>query len=330
MNPENTQLKMVLTVTGRPVSGAGSSHAWRMCKLLLLALVAPLLHAQEIDGRTGRELMEEVYERHQQYPYIYEEQSMIMEDRSGGRDTRKLKRYTRIETDGTIRFLLIFDSPPEVKGVALLASRDPEGKTLKSLYLPAFAQQLIESSGNSSDGNLLGTDFSIEDLTNEILADYKYIRRPDTRIADKPYYLVEVYQADADPGIATAIRRHFIRQDNFYITRTDHYDRHGRLHKQQTFHDLKQINGDMWRASMILMVDLNSRHQSLIKIDRRVFSRDYVPPEIFTANWLFENYPPVNVREQEEIGDPEQDDVVLPLPELQDSADTTTGAVQNT
>jgi hypothetical protein len=35
----------------------------------------------------------------------------------------------------------------------------------------------------------------------------------------------------------------------------------------------------------------------LIKVSRRVYSRDYVPEEVFTADWLFTQYPyvePVN------------------------------------
>jgi hypothetical protein len=40
---------------------------------------------------------------------------------------------------------------------------------------------------------------------------------------------------------------------------------------------------------MALMENPRERHETLIKIDRRVISRDYVPPELFTAAWLLEN-----------------------------------------
>jgi hypothetical protein len=45
----------------------------------------------------------------------------------------------------------------------------------------------------------------------------------------------------------------------------------------------------MWRANMILMENYKGRHKTLLKINQRVFSHDYVPPEIFTAAWLLEN-----------------------------------------
>jgi len=37
------------------------------------------------------------------------------------------------------------------------------------------------------------------------------------------------------------------------------------------------------------MENHKERHKSLIKINRRVFSHDYVPPEMFTSAWLMEN-----------------------------------------
>ncbi len=238
--------------------------------------------------------MEEIYARHQQYPYVYEEQSMVMLDRNGKRDTRKAMRYSRVEEDGTAKILFLFHYPREVKGVALLATRDTSGKTKKYIYLPAFGEQLIESIGGSNGGNFLGTDFSIENLTGEVLSNYRYDRLQDTKINENKYFLIDVYRG-TDATTTRPIRRHFIRQDNYFITRTDHFDKQGRLQKLQTHHDLKPLGGDMWRSNMIQMEDKKAFHKTLIKIDRRVFSHDYVPAEMFTAAWLYKNYPAIKL-----------------------------------
>ena len=240
---------------------------------------------------TGLEIMDEVYRRHKQFPYIYEEQSMVMVDRNGYRDTRMALRYSRVEQDGTVNFLLLFVSPREVRGVALLASRDPDGKTSKYIYLPAYGEQLIESRSEGAGSNFLGTDFSVENLTGEVLSDYRYVRRQDRKINDIKYFIIDVYDANELSQTNYKVRRHYVRQDNIYIVMTEHFDNQGRLSRQQSHHDLKQLDNDMWRANMILMEDKKEQHKSLIKIRRRVFSSDYVPAEIFTANWLYENYP---------------------------------------
>jgi hypothetical protein len=39
---------------------------------------------------------------------------------------------------------------------------------------------------------------------------------------------------------------------------------------------------------MVLMEDFAERHRTLIKVERRVFSPDYVPAEIFSRQWLLE------------------------------------------
>jgi hypothetical protein len=264
--------------------------------VFLFSLVIFCLPAQESvsfvsNETTGAEIMEKVYKRHQQFPYIYEEQTMVMEDKNGDRDTRKARRYSRVEEDGTVKFLLIFDYPQEVKGVALLANRDPDGNTSKYIYLPAYGEQLIENIGEGSDDNLLGTDFSVENLTGEILSDFHYARSADRKIDKNIYFVLDVYKASNPLPKDRILRRHFIRQDNLYITRTHHFDKHGRLARIQSHHDLKAVASDMWRANMILMQNLKDQHQSLIKISRRVFSHDYVPAEVFTAKWLYETYP---------------------------------------
>ena len=278
-------------------------------RVFLFFLLISCFHVQESAGfvsdeTAGAEIMKEVYKRHQQFPYIYEEQSMVMEDRNGDHDTRKARRYSRVEEDGTLKFLLLFDYPQEIKGVALLANRDPDGNTSKFIYLPAYGEQLIEISGNGSDDSFLGTDFSVENLTGEILSDHHYVRRDD-READKvKYFILDVYKASNQLAEDQILRRHFIRQDNLYITLTHHFDKHGRLSRLQSHHDLKALDNDMWRANMILMENKKEQHQSLIKIYRRVFSHDYVPAEIFTAKWLYENYPYIEPVEDSDADDP--------------------------
>jgi len=309
--------------------------------ILLLILISSSLNAQEhsdeiLDEATGLAIMQEVYKRHQQFAFIYEEQSMVMMDRNGDRDTRKVRRYSRVEDDGTAKFLLLFNSPDEISGVALLASRDASGKTNKYIYLPAFGEQLLENVSLGSDGNFLGTDFSIESLTGEVLDNYIYVRRPDKKTYEFAYFVIDVYQMEEglpEDLISTdkqAIRRHFISKNNLYITKTEYFDKQGRVCKRLSHHDLKPVDGNMWRADMILMEDSNEHHQSLIKINRRVFSRDYVPAEIFTADWLFKNYPFISTPDIDDEEIYSEDEDVAEILDEQDgsSANSGSGLVQ--
>lgn len=250
-----------------------------------------LTAAPEVEGLSGRELMERVHERHQQYPFVFEQLSMVLEDRDGARETRILRRFSRVDDDGTARMLLLFDAPREVEGVALLASRLPDLDLDVSVYLPALRGELIDSDSDGATANFLGTDFTIENLVGEILGDYRYVRRRTRVEAGVPHHQVDVFARDDDPVTARPLRRHHIRADNLFIDRTEHFDALGRLAKRQTVHDLRAVDGTMWRGNMILMEDLRARHSTLLRIDRRVFSRDYVPAEMFSADWIVANHP---------------------------------------
>ncbi len=235
--------------------------------------------------------MDEVSKRHEMFPYVFEEQTMILMDYTGNRDVRKMRRFTRVEKDKTVKYLLVFDNPLEISGVALLAIHQNSGEGKSGIYLPAFGKELEFNVGNSRGSYVLGTDFSIEDLTAEVLSDFRYVRVADQKINKIDYYVVEAFPQDKKIEQTTgySLRRHFIRPDNFFIVRTDYFDRRGRFFKRQTKHDLKRVDGDMLRANMILMENQKERHKTLIKINRRIFSHDYVPAEMFTSTWLLEN-----------------------------------------
>lgn len=243
------------------------------------------------DKLTGLNIIEEVFKRHELYPHVFEEQTLIMVDKSGNRDVKMARRFSRVEKDGIAKFLLVFDNPVEVRGVAFLAIIYNSGNKTSNVYLPAFGSELRSSIGNDRGGLLLGTDFALEDLTGEVLSQFSYVRVEDHKIKNISYYVVEVYPEDEGIKNTTgySLRRHYIRQDIFFIVRTDYYNRRGRIFKRQTNHDLKRVDGDMWRANMVLMENFKKKHKTLVKVTRRVFSHDYVPPEMFTKEWILGN-----------------------------------------
>lgn len=259
--------------------------------LCLLAVLAPSPSGWAGEPWTGPRIQEELFRRQLLLAAAYEEQSLILKDRSGERNVRKLRRYLRVEEDGTVRLLLVFDTPSDVRGVALLKTDRPSGRGETWIYLPALGKGLLTQAGNAWSGPFLGTDYTIGDLTGEAPADFRYERVADQRVELAPCYVVEVTPRDEETERRTGygLRRHFIRQDTFRPLRTDYYDRRKRFLKRQTFHDPVRVQGDLWQANMSLMENHRERHETLIKTDRRVISRDYVPPELFTAARLLEN-----------------------------------------
>ena len=105
------------------------------------------------------------------------------------------------------------------------------------------------------------------------------------------FFVVDAYPANAqvERSSGYGLRRHQIRKDNFMIVQTDFFDRQLRFMKQISHHDVHQVSGESWRANMIVVSDEREKHRTLLKIDRRIYSRDYVPAEIFEQEFLLEN-----------------------------------------
>jgi hypothetical protein len=175
--------------------------------------------------------------------------------------------------------------------LALLFIRDHKGLVENRIYLPALGKALSFDQTKGQARHLLGTDFALEDLV-ESLSDFQYVRLPDQTIAKIAHFVVAAFPLDKKSGNKTGYskRLFFIRKDIFFIVRTDYFDRGNRFLKQLTHHDLKKVDKLMWRANMLLMEDKQQQHTTLIKINQRIFSQDYVRPEIFNRSWLRENH----------------------------------------
>ncbi len=249
----------------------------------------PSAELEKYNDLTGSEIMAKVFRRHETFPYVYEEQTMILTDHTGNKDVRKVKRYFRAETANTMKTLLVFNYPSEVKGLALRFIRDHNGLVKNQIYLPALGKALSLDIESGHSSYLLGTDFALEDLL-ESLPDFQYTRISDQTIDKVPHFVVEAYPPNNRP-IQTGYskRRLFVRQDIFFIVRTDYFNHDNQLFKQLTRHDLKKVDKVMWRADMLLMENRERQHTTLIKINRRVFSQDYVRAVIFNPSWLLKN-----------------------------------------
>jgi len=240
---------------------------------------------------SGAEIMAQSQRRHQQFPYVYEEQSMILIDAKGHRKVRRSRFYTRIESGGNVKFLLIFDQPETIRGVALIANRGSNGQIQSGVYLPAFGQELKRPRGSGLDDQFFGTDFTVADLTPEPLEEFRYARQNDRRIEGQEYFVVDAFPRvlPGRPVREFGLRQHLIRQDNFMIVQTNVYDANLRFYKSISYTDLKQVDGDSWRANTIIAHNFRANHRTVLKVDRRVYSQDYVPASLFEEASLLAN-----------------------------------------
>lgn len=258
-----------------------------MLLLLIHILPAQAVEQSKLDVLSASEIVRQSQQRHELYPYVYEEQTLVLIDNHQQRDVRRLRRYSRLEDDGSFRSMIEFVYPESIAGTALLFTRNSADEQPTRLFLPALGARLSNYQGAVTDGQMLGSEFCVIDLVPEDMERYEYQRESDLVDQGHVYFVVRAKAKEGEVAqTGFAERRLFIRQDNFFITRIEYFDAKGRLLKRQTRHDIHAIGGEMWRADMIGVENMLNGHRSILKIDQRIYSRDYVPLSIFSEQRL--------------------------------------------
>jgi hypothetical protein len=261
----------------------------------LFAALLPLLCLWAIAGAaraapdSGRELVEESLRRHGPPPFAYEELTIVLRDAAGRQRVRTARHFRRTEADGSMQRLIAMQSPADVRGSALLL-KSKNGEPLERLlYLPALGRTLSYDPAAGNVERVFGTDLSLADIEGERPALHAYERETDRDLERIPHHSIRARPAAAGGTKGTphatgySDRRLFLRKDSLFLTRIDFFNREGRLIRQQTFRDPRPDGDGALRPAMILLLDLRERHSTLIKVDRRVHSPDYVPAELSVA-----------------------------------------------
>ena len=239
---------------------------------LFVGLFIPCLCA----AADARALIEDSLRRHAAAPYLYEELTLLSSDAAGRYTVRTARHYARV-ADGARERLLVIDTPLEARGSALLVRRNAQGVLRREVVLPALAPSAGAAAEElAGSGPLFGTDFALADLDDEHPAEHRYESEGELDI-DRVTHLV----VRAAPLAGAGERRLYLRKDNLFVSRIEYSDAQGRPLRRQSFRDPRAHDSGGWRAAMVLMENLRDGHRTLIKVERRVHSADYVPDDVF-------------------------------------------------
>lgn len=236
---------------------------------------------------TGRQILDEVALRHEA-AVQYEEQAMNLVDKKGNQEVRQVRYYARKGQEGLFKYLMTFDSPAGIKGVALLTWQNEGADDDQWLYLPAYGDEAKRVAKGSRRNYFMGTDFTYEDMVSESRDKFSYERKPDELLEGVEHYVVEV--SPSDPALVKESgyksRTVWVRKDNFFIARTDYFDRQGKLLKRQTVSDLVNIQGPMWRGNRSEMENFANGHSTVVQAQTRLFDESAAPEEYFQQRFL--------------------------------------------
>lgn len=243
--------------------------------LFTTILLMVSLNLCALDVSSSREKLEQSLQLFASPACLYEEISIILRSDRDQKSVRRLRRYYREDSNTEFSHLLVFDYPEEMKGTVLLYG---DRTTECLMYLPAINQ--VKKIKTGTDILLPGTDFCLKDWQHKI-REGSVFNFLGERLKNRAKFAIIEEQTEAGEFF-----QHWIREEDSIRIRVDKMDRNGGVQESVKYHDFKVLLNNTWIADMIVKRSESLQHQSLVKVNRRVISEDYVPQNLFTPEYL--------------------------------------------
>jgi outer membrane lipoprotein-sorting protein len=188
------------------------------------------------------------------------ELQMVLRNAAGQESTRALRIATLEKPDESVgdKSMVVFDTPRDIEGTALLSHAkilDPDDQWL---YLPALKRVKRISSSNKS-GPFVGSEFAFEDFTAIELNKFDYTYVGEVPCGDLTCDVLERTPRYENSGYTRQVS--WVDQTDFQIRKVEFYDRRGDLLKVLELKDYRNYNG-VWRAHTLSMSNVQTNKQT--------------------------------------------------------------------
>jgi len=188
------------------------------------------------------------------------ELQMVLRNAAGQESTRSLRIATLEKHDETVgdKSLVVFDTPRDIEGTALLSHAkilDPDDQWL---YLPALKRVKRISSSNKS-GPFVGSEFAFEDFTAIELNKFEYRYVGEEACGDLVCDVLERTPRYENSGYTKQIS--WVDQSDYQIRKVEFYDRRGDLLKVLELKDYRNYDG-IWRPHLLTMSNVQTKKQT--------------------------------------------------------------------
>ncbi|NCF10260.1 MAG: outer membrane lipoprotein-sorting protein [Gammaproteobacteria bacterium] len=186
------------------------------------------------------------------------ELTMVLRNATGKETQRRLTIATLEVPDESVgdQSLVMFSTPRDIAGTALLSHArilDPDDQWL---YLPALKRVKRISSANKS-GPFVGSEFAFEDFTSLELNKYDYEWLREETCGAFTCDVVVRHPRYENSGYTRQVS--WIDREVHQIRKVEFYDRRGDLLKTLELGDYREYPGGVWRAHRLAMVNHQTR-----------------------------------------------------------------------
>jgi outer membrane lipoprotein-sorting protein len=243
----------------RRIDSAAQWTASAAAALLAIALAAPA------GAQSGLEIMKEQQRRHQAKSEELRVKVTLL-DPTGKEKERELQILSSTDQAGLSKVLIKFLAPPDIRNTGLLTWEQPADQDDDQwLYLPATRKaNRIASSGKK--GSFMNTDLAYEDLRPEDLDAHTYNVLREEDLGGQKCWVIEALPSTDKEKLESGYgkRVFWVRKDLYLTVQTEFYNKSDKLFKRQTFSDLVNVGGEMWRAKAMRVETLDRKTASVL------------------------------------------------------------------
>lgn len=171
---------------------------------------------------------------------------------------RELRVRSR-EQGGAERTLMIFDTPRDVAGTALLSESAPQATDTQWLYLPAV-KRVKQIGARNRSGPFMASEFAFEDIATPYREKYEHRWLRDETRDGLECHVLERKPRDPDSGYSRQIV--WLDREHKLIRRIEFFDRRDALLKVYTATGFQRHQGRFWRPAEMLMANVQTGRQT--------------------------------------------------------------------
>ncbi|MBL4608091.1 MAG: outer membrane lipoprotein-sorting protein [Pseudomonadales bacterium] len=248
--------------------------------ILALILVAPVF--AETAEEKGLRIAQEGEHLDDGWVDSTSKMEMILINKNGKETVRKMHSSATEGSNDDGKMLMVFDSPRDQKGTALLTHSHPDKDNEQWLYLPAL-KKVKKIASKSKSGPFLGSEFSFEDIGGGKIEDYDYKWLRDEEFNGRKVWVMEAYPKDKYSGYTKVVS--WTDQEDHRIYKAEFWDRKKSHLKTMTLTGYEKYLDKFWRPGELHMVNHQTRKETKMQISDNVFNQGLKDKD-FTKNSL--------------------------------------------
>jgi len=249
------------------------------CLVALLSLcLACAVAARAAPSESAVGIMQEVQKRGLVQSQSYDGTIEVVG--SNGKVLKRSWQLWREGNHGDSKLLLRFDSPPEMRGVAVLILKAPTATPEQWLYTPSIQRERRLAAQDRSQ-RFMGTDLSHEDIEQRPVEDYDYDLMGEESFAGQPVYKIKAVCKDRK-STQYSQQILYVRKDILATTFTELYV-DGKLRKTLLRGDWKQIQG-IWTPLLLEMKDVTRGSTTRIRASNVKYNVTFDPEWFSVGN----------------------------------------------